>query len=84
MAKCQLINGSVSARSMWAENMAVNNKPVRCDEHSLFHSWEPFDGDFKRDINEKGRAARFGGYVEVSPGKWTLWDQKPSKKKSDN
>lgn len=82
--ECQLINGSVSARSLWAEKMAANNNPIRCSAHTLFHNWEPIEGDARRDAYNRGMQVRFDGYVEISPGKWVLRDQKPSKKKSDD
>lgn len=82
--ECQLINASVSARSLWAEKMAVTHKPTRCSEHSLFHNWQAMTTEEKRDWAGRSNGVRFDGYVEGTPGKWFLRDQKPAKKKSDD
>lgn len=82
-AACQLINGTVSARSIFAEKMAANNKTEKCGEHSLFHNWVALTSEERRDLAGRSYGVRFDGYVEITPGKWILRDQKPPKKKSD-
>lgn len=81
---CQLINASVSARSLWAEKLSVTHKPSRCSVHTLFHNWEAMTNEERRDYASRSNSVRFDGYVEVSPGRWILRDVKPAKKKSDD
>lgn len=80
-AKCQRVNGSASARSIFAETMAKSHKSDKCNEHGQFHNWVSVEGDPMREAKTAGLVARFDGYVELSPGKWTLRDAKPAKKK---
>lgn len=80
-AKCQRVNGTVSARAIFAERMAKSHKSDKCNEHSQFHNWAPLEGEPMREAKTAGLVARFDGYVEVSPGKWALRDTKPAKKK---
>lgn len=78
---CQLINGSVSTRSLWAEKMAATHNAVRCSTHNLFHNWQEMTAEQKRDAAGRRYGTRFDGFVELTPGKWVLRDHKPSKKK---
>lgn len=80
---CQLINGSVSARSLWAEKMSATHKLSRCIEHHQFHNWLVMTNEERRELAGRTYGTRFDGYVELSPGKWIPRDQK-AKKKSDD
>lgn len=81
--ECQVINDSVSSRSMWAERMSATHKPARCTEHNQFHNWMLMTTEEKRDYAGRKYGTRFDAYVEIAPGKWLLRDVK-TKKKSDD
>lgn len=82
--KCQMVNGSASARSIFAERMARTHRSDKCNEHGQFHNWAIVEGEARREATTAGLVARFDGYVEVSPGRWALRDSKPAKKKVSN
>lgn len=83
-SRCQMVNGPTIARSIFAERMARTHKSDKCNEHGKFHNWSVVEGETRREATTAGLVARFDGYVEVSPGKWTPRDTKPAKKKMSN
>lgn len=77
--ECQLIDGTVSERSLWAEKMAATHTSIRCSKHSLFHNWELKTVNDMRATAGSSYGIRFDAYIEVSPGKWFARDTKPRK-----